>query len=44
MRINVRYYKVGQGLQSGVTFVTKWDYYYKSSAAQKATETNSGGQ
>ena len=39
-----RYYKVGQVLQSGVTFVTKWGYYYKSSAAQKATETNGGGQ
>ena len=39
-----RYYKVGQVLQSGTTFVTKWGYYYKSSAVQKATEKNGGGQ
>ena len=35
---------MGQVLQSGATFVTKWGYYYKSSAVQKATETNGGGQ
>ena len=35
---------MGQVLQSGATFVTKWGYYHKSSAVQKATETNRGGQ
>ena len=30
-------------LQSGATFVTKWGYYYKSSAVQKATETKGEG-
>ena len=39
-----RYYKVRQVLQSGATFVTKWGYYYKNSAVQKATETNEEGQ
>ena len=38
-----RYYKMGQVLQNGATFFTKWGYYYKSSAVQKATETNGGG-
>ena len=44
-----RCYEVGQlqvmqVLQSRATFVTKWGFYYKSSAIQKATETNRGEQ
>ena len=34
----------GAGITKRDNFVTKWGYYYKSSALQKATETNGGGQ
>ena len=39
-----RYYKVGQVLKSGATFVTKRGKYYKSSALQNTNERNGGGQ
>ena len=37
-----RYYKVGQVLQSGATFVTKWDNYYKGSAVRQMRQRGEG--